>query len=114
MGPAVVQDEQKRRSRAMSSHGVHEVIGAAIIDREFCRMLLDGDREMLLAAFDLSPEERRMLLAIQADNLPGFAQQVYDWVTRPALQPATLWSSHTGLPAQRTWATQAASYRPTT
>jgi hypothetical protein len=101
----------------MSSHGIHEVIGTAIIDRAFCRALLEGDRETLLAAFDLSPEERRVLLDIQADSLQGFAQRVYDWETRPSQQPVTLWSSRSGVPAQRDaalWAAQPASYRPTT
>lgn len=97
----------------MSSHGIHEVIGTAIIDREFCLTLLAGDRETLLAAFDLSPEERYMLLDIQADSLHSFAQQVYDWVTRPTIQPTPVWPGLTGLPAQRAWATQPATYRPT-
>jgi hypothetical protein len=97
----------------MSIHGIHEVIGTAIIDRDFCRTLLSGDRAALLAAFELSPEERSMLLDIQADSLQGFAQHVYDWVSRPAQEPATVWSSRAGLSAQRAWTTQPASYRPT-
>jgi hypothetical protein len=97
----------------MSSHSIHEVIGTAIIDREFCRTLLNGERETLLATFDLSPEERTMLLDIQADSLQSFARQVYDWVTRPTIQPTPVWPGLTGLPAQRAWATQPATYRPT-
>ncbi len=70
------------------SPALEEVVGNAIIDREFLAGLLNGKRARLLSQFDLSPEERQVLMNIRAESLESFASQLYGWVqsqrgTRP-------------------------------
>ncbi len=74
----------------MSVQALNLVVGHALIDREFCRRLLDPDqREALLESFDLSPEERTLILDCREQTLEGFAGVLDDWATRhaPPVQP---------------------------
>ena len=89
----------------MSEHAIHEIIGTAIVDQEFCRTLLEGDRAALLTTFDLLPAERRKLLAIQAHDLHTFAQQVYDWRIQARLETVTVRSAGGSDPAPHACAT---------
>ncbi len=59
---------------------LEEVIGQAIIDREFCAELLTERRAQLLGQFELSSEEKRVLMSIRADTLESFAGQLHDWI----------------------------------
>ncbi len=85
----------------MSFHTIREIIGTAVIDQGFCHALVAGDRAALLAAYDLLPAERQMLLDIQADGLAAFAQQVYERITM-AQQAPTLRSVQAGTSAHHT------------
>jgi len=49
----------------MSVAALKTVIGATLVDREFCEELLDGNRLTILAEFDLADEEQEAVLAIQ-------------------------------------------------
>jgi hypothetical protein len=71
---------------------LEEVVGQAIIDREFCAGLLNGKRARLLSRFDLSPEETQALMSIRADSLEAFAGQLYRWIEaqQPRAHPARL------------------------
>jgi hypothetical protein len=51
---------------------LEEVVGQAIIDRDFCAGLLNGRRARLLSRFSLTPEETQVL-SIRADSLEAFA-----------------------------------------
>jgi hypothetical protein len=59
---------------------LEEVVGQAIIDREFRAGLLNGKRAGLLTRFNLSPEEHQVLMGIRADSLEAFAGQLYKWI----------------------------------
>jgi hypothetical protein len=66
---------------------LEEVVGTAIIDRDFRAGLLNGRRARLLSQFNLSPEEHQVLMGIRADSLESFSPQRYCWIEaqrRPA------------------------------
>jgi len=64
----------------MAYPALEEVVGCAIIDREFRAGLLNGKRARLLGQFNLTPEENQLLLSIRADSLEAFAGQLYAWI----------------------------------
>jgi hypothetical protein len=75
------------------SPALEDVVGSAIIDRDFRVGLLNGKRARLLSQFDLSPEEHQVLMDIRAESLESFARQLYGWVEaqrakRPVYLPA--------------------------
>jgi hypothetical protein len=59
---------------------LEEVVGQAIIDREFCAGLLNGKRARLLSQFNLTPEEMQALMSIDANSLEAFAGQINNWI----------------------------------
>ncbi len=65
----------------MSYRELNRLIGMAMVDPRFRKALLDGRREEVLAAFDLTPEETAVLMGIQASNLQDFAQDLYGWMS---------------------------------
>ena len=64
----------------MTHPTLEEIIGYAIIDRDFCAGLLNGQRARLLNRFDLTPEETHTLMSIRADSLEAFADQLHKWI----------------------------------
>lgn len=75
------------------SPALEDVVGNAIIDREFLAGLLNGKRARLLSQFDLSQEECQVLMGIRAESLESFARQLHGWIEsqrrpRPAYLPA--------------------------
>ncbi|HHH42099.1 MAG TPA: hypothetical protein ENK56_08865 [Chloroflexi bacterium] len=64
----------------MSYQALEMLVGEAIIDQEFRSRLLNGQRPHILQQYDLTPEERRMLLSIQANSLEEFAACIYHWL----------------------------------
>jgi hypothetical protein len=60
----------------MSHRALQRIIGTAVTDPEFCTDLLNGKRQTVLTAFDLSAGERNMLLTIEASSLQEFASQL--------------------------------------
>ena len=72
---------------------LEEVVGHAIIDRNFCADLLNGSRAQALSRFNLSPEEKQALMDIRAESLQSFAGQLAGWIDAQP-QPATYqWSA---------------------
>ncbi len=59
---------------------LEEVVGRAIIDRGFRVDLLNGPRASALARFNLSPEEKQVLMSIRAESLESFAGQLSGWM----------------------------------
>ena len=59
---------------------LEEIVGHAIIDREFRAGLLNGKRARLISQFNLTPEETQALMSIRADSLEAFASQLYRWI----------------------------------
>ncbi|HJW83954.1 MAG TPA: Os1348 family NHLP clan protein [Anaerolineae bacterium] len=77
----------------MGYPALEEVVGHAIIDREFRAGLLNGTRARLLSQFNLTPDETQVLMSIRADSLEAFAGQLYRWIEaqqprRRQLRPA--------------------------
>jgi hypothetical protein len=66
----------------MSHQALQRIIATAVTDPQFCLDLLDGKRWSILNAFDLTAEERRILLAIEADSLQEFAAQLEEQLGR--------------------------------
>jgi hypothetical protein len=63
------------------NHSVlEEVVGQALIDRDFRAGLLNGSRARLLSRFSLTPEETQVLMSIRADSLEAFAGQLDRWI----------------------------------
>lgn len=62
------------------SQALQTILGTAMIDGQFCERLLNGGRQELLPRFQLTDEEHRFLLGIQADSLQGFAAAVDQWL----------------------------------
>jgi len=65
----------------MSVTGLQSLIGTALIDPEFCKRLLSGKHPALLAEFDLTDEEREVVLAIETDSIQEFTVRLYEWLT---------------------------------
>ncbi len=61
--------------------GVSRIFAAAIVNRQFCQMLLQDphtavQRGYLGETFSLSKEELDVIVSIRAESLPDFARQV--------------------------------------
>jgi hypothetical protein len=67
--------------RFMSATVLQTLIGTALVDREFGEQLLNGKRPVLLTEFDLTDEEREVVLTIKADSIQEFAAGLYKWLT---------------------------------
>ncbi|HDQ71636.1 MAG TPA: hypothetical protein ENN19_06000 [Chloroflexi bacterium] len=65
----------------MSSIAIQTLVGAALLDHEFCEALLNGERARVLASFDLSDVEEEIALTIEASSIQEFAYQLYEWFT---------------------------------
>jgi len=69
------------------SQALQTLLGTAMIDGQFCERLLNGQRQELLPKFQLTDEEHRFLLDIQADSLQGFAAAVDQWLSAKSHHP---------------------------
>lgn len=73
----------------MQNRELNELLCAAMINQDFCDILL-SDPNLAIAggydghAFHLSPEEHDLVTHIQAFDLADFAEQVSDWILRRA------------------------------
>jgi hypothetical protein len=72
----------------MSHRALQRIIGTAVTDPQFCVDLLDGKRRSILDAFDLTAEERRILLAIEANSLQEFAARLEERLESRNPEPA--------------------------
>jgi hypothetical protein len=68
-------------SKSTSSSGLSQVFAAAVVNRQFCSMLLKDpsvalQKGYLGQSFSLSKEERDLIVSIQANSLSDLAKQV--------------------------------------
>ena len=68
-------------SRSNSSSAISRVFAAAIVNRQFCNMLLDDPymalkKGYLGESFSLSKEEQDLIISIRANSLTDLAKQV--------------------------------------
>lgn len=64
----------------MAHRALQRIISIAVTDPEFCDRLLNGTRHTLLTEFDLSDEEHKALMAINAASLQEFAAHLEEWL----------------------------------
>jgi len=69
------------------SQALQTLLGTAMIDGQFCDLLLNGRRQELLPKFKLTDEEHRFVLDIKADSLQGFAAAVDQWLSAHSHRP---------------------------
>lgn len=74
--------KQPIRAIVMRSNGLNRVFAAAVVNRQFCEMLLKNPREALKKGylgetFTLTAEEISLIASIRADTLSDLARQVY-------------------------------------
>lgn len=74
--------QQRTRPLRTRSNGLSRVFAAAVVNRQFCEMLLKNPREALQKGylgemFTLTPEEVTLIASIRADSLSDLARQVY-------------------------------------
>jgi len=59
---------------------LHALVGTALTDPQFCNDLLNGRRHTVLAKFDLTDEEREVVLVIKAKSIQEFAVHLCEWL----------------------------------
>ncbi len=64
----------------MSVRALDLLVGEAVCNAGFCAALLNGHREEIIGAYDLSPKEKAFVLSIQAATLQEFAQALHGWL----------------------------------
>ena len=64
----------------MSQMALHTLVGTALTDSKFCHNLLNGRRRTLLTEFDLTNEEREVVLGVEAESIQAFAAQLCEWL----------------------------------
>jgi hypothetical protein len=63
----------------MSDHTLNDIMCLALVDGKFRHTLLT-DVADVVEGFDLDPEERDILRAIQADSVTDFAGELHAWM----------------------------------
>ena len=56
------------------------LVAIAGLDDNFCELLLMGNRERAIQDLNLTAQEQLVVLAIIADSLPTFAQDLEGWM----------------------------------
>jgi hypothetical protein len=64
----------------MSKLTLNAMITKAMLDEAFQADILNGKRQECIEKFELSDEEKKALLVIDADNLEQFVSQVERWM----------------------------------
>lgn len=64
----------------MSNESLQAIVGTALIDKDFRRAMLNGSRAIVIKQFDLSVDEREMLMSIEANTLEQFAWHLHKWI----------------------------------
>jgi hypothetical protein len=73
---------RKSTSKPNASSGLSQVFAAAVVNRQFCDMLLQDpsiaiQRGYLGESFSLSTEEKELITSIRASSLSDLANQVH-------------------------------------
>lgn len=66
----------------MSRMALRQLVGAALVDRELCEGLMNGQRSTLLAGFDLTDEERDVVASLETESLRDLVSVVHDWLKK--------------------------------
>ena len=64
----------------MSQMALQVLVGTALTDPRFCHDLLNGRRHTLLTGFDLTDEERKTVLGVEAKSIQEFAAHLCEWL----------------------------------
>ena len=64
----------------MSHRALQSLVGRAIVDRSFRDQLLNGNRDEVLADFNLADDELSAIRSIDAHSLETFAGELDDWL----------------------------------
>lgn len=64
----------------MTHYTLNAIITRSLLDGQFCRDILTGNRKERLREFDLSPRERQVILSIKADEIDQFIHQMNAWM----------------------------------
>ncbi|MBK6793237.1 MAG: hypothetical protein IPG80_12055 [Anaerolineales bacterium] len=75
--------QRPKRKIEPRSAGLNRVFAAAVVNRQFCDMLLKNPREALQKGylgetFTLTPEEVSLIASIRAETLSDLAKQVFN------------------------------------
>ena len=65
----------------MSNTELRALIGTALLDHEFCKVLLSENRHTSLMKFDLTNKEREVISSIKVDSIQEFVIRLYEWLT---------------------------------
>ena len=69
----------------MSQKAVQNLIGRAVMDEAF-RKLLFSDPDQAFEGFDLTEEEKKILRALDADEVASFAGKLDERITKAKMQ----------------------------
>lgn len=80
--PSAAPPKRRPRLPKAGSSGLNRVFAAAVVNRQFCDMLLKNPREALQKGylgevFTLTPDEVALIASIRAESLSDLAKQVY-------------------------------------
>ncbi len=65
----------------MSKEAVQNLIGRAVMDEEF-RKLLFSDPEKALEGYDLTPQEKKLLRSLDPEEVSDFAGKLDERITK--------------------------------
>lgn len=68
------------KGTAVSELALRSLIAHAVVDRSLCKRLLNGERQQVLALFDLNDQERAVLSTFGGESLQTFAAQLEGWM----------------------------------
>jgi len=63
----------------MANAGLIDLLGGAVVDREF-RSALISNPQAVIGTLDLTLEEREAIASIRASSFEDFAAQIYAWM----------------------------------
>jgi len=71
----------------MSQLTLKRLVGLALLDQEFCDGLMNGKRSALLAGFDLTEEEREVIMCLESSSIRDMARSLCAWLNAPQTLP---------------------------
>jgi hypothetical protein len=67
----------------MSQLTLKQLVGVALLDREFCDGLMNGKRAELLTGLDLTEEERKVVTSLESGSIREFVGSLGKWINDP-------------------------------
>ncbi len=64
----------------MSKLNLNAIVTKALLDNQFRADILNGHRNERISEFDLTEDEKQVILAIEADNLDQFIHRLGRWM----------------------------------